>query len=239
MKIFLAIGDSISLVRPDENLAEKNLYTYKLQEKLGNDYYVLNKSRVGNNITWCVSEDSMVYHIKASNAKFFSIQIGVVDCAPRMYTDEEKKHLTKLVNYPIIGPYLKARIKRQSLKRYELTKERQIQLTPPDLFESHYRVLLANIFKFNKIECGFLINVGYPGEYFSSRNHNVDRNIEKVNKIIQKISLENSEKLSVVDIYNYTKNNKECIFDDGHHYDARVHEYIANTMYKKIKLINQ
>jgi acyl-CoA thioesterase I len=237
MKIFLALGDSISLVRPDDGLNERDLYTYKLQEKLGNDYYVLNKSRVGNNIAWCVSEDSMVYHVKASSANFFSIQIGVVDCAPRMYTEEEKKHLAKLINYPIVGPYLKARIKRLSLKRYELTKERQIQLTPPDLFESHYRVLLANIFKYNKIANGFLINVGYPGEYFSSRNYNVQVNIENINKIIQKIALENCDRISVIDIYEYTKKNKDYILSDGHHYNGRVHDYIADFIFKKINAI--
>lgn len=234
MDIFLAIGDSISLVRPDDGLGEKDLYTYKLQEKLGADYYVLNRSRVGNNIEWCVSEDSMIYNVKASRASFFSIQLGIVDCAPRMYTEEEKKHLAKLVSYPIIGPYLKARIKRKTLKRYELTKDRQIQLTPPDLFESHYRVLVANILKYNKINHGFLINVGYPGEYFSSRNYNVNSNILKINEIIQKIVNENSKKLSLVDIYNYSKNNKQHILDDGHHYKSNIHDYIAETIFKKL-----
>lgn len=232
MKIFSVLGDSIAMVRPDDGLFERDLYSCKLQQKLGQGYCVVNKARVGNHAAWTVSEDSIVYHVRGAKAHFFSIQIGVVDCAPRMFTEEERRHLAKLVNYPLLGNLIKAHIRRQSLRRYEITQNRQIVLTPPDEFESHYRVLIANIRKYNPVQAIYILNIGYPGAYFSSRNYGIEANIKMFNDILQKIVNDNSDLLRMVDVHSYTKEHPKYILADGHHFGPEVHAFIADEIHK-------
>ncbi len=234
-KIFSVLGDSIAMVRPDDGLFERDLYSCKLQQKLGPDYYVVNKAKVGNHAAWTVSEDSIVYHVRGANAQFFSIQIGVVDCAPRMFTEEERRHLAKLVNYPLLGNLIKARIRRQSLRRYEITQNRQIVLTPPDEFESHYRVLIANIRKYNPVQAIYILNIGYPGAYFSARNYGIEGNIKMFNDILQKIVNDNSDLLRLVDVYCFTKDHPKYTLADGHHFGSEVHTFIAEEIYRLMR----
>lgn len=234
-KIFSILGDSIAMVRPDDGLFERDLYSCKLQEKLGVGYCVINKAKVGNHAAWAVSEDSIIYHVRGAKAQYFSIQIGVVDCAPRMFTEEERRHLAKLVNYPLIGNFIKAYIRRQAMRRYEITQNRQIILTPPDEFESHYRVLIANIRKYNPVQAIYIINIGYPGAYFAARNYGIENNIIMFNDILQKIVNDNSDLLRLVDVYSFTRGHPKYILEDGHHFGSEVHTFIAEEIYRLMR----
>jgi hypothetical protein len=233
-KIFSVLGDSIAMVRPEDGLFERDLYSCKLQRLLGADYCVVNKGKVGNNSALAVTEDSIIYHVRGAGAEYFSIQIGVVDCAPRMYTEEERRHLKKLVNYPLLGNLIKARIRHQSLRRYQITQNRQIVLTPPEDFESHYRVLIANIKKFNPVQVIFIINIGYPGGYFSARNYGIEDNIQIFNEILQRIINDNSDLLRLVDVHSFTREHPQYILADGHHFGPEVHTFITNEIYKSM-----
>jgi hypothetical protein len=229
------LGDSIAMVRPDDGLYERDLYSCKLQKLLGTSYFVVNKGKVGNNSAWAVTEDSIIYNVRAAGAEYFSIQIGVVDCAPRMYTEEERRHLVKLVNYPLLGNLIKARIRRQSLRRYQITQTRKIVLTPPEEFESHYRVLIANIRKYNPVKTVFILNIGYPGAYFSARNYGIEDNIQIFNDILLRIVNENGDLLRLVDVHSFTKDHPKFILADGHHFGPEVHTFIANEIYKLMR----
>jgi len=179
-----------------------------------------------------VSENSITYNVRGAKAEFFCVQIGIVDCAPRMFTEEERQQLKRMANYPLIGNLIKAYIRRRSLRRNEITQSRQIVLTPPDEFEDHYRVLISNILKFNPTQAIFVINIGYPGAYFSARNYGIQDNILVFNNILRQIVNDNSEILRLVDVYSFTKNNPEYIFADGHHYGPEVHTFIADEIYR-------
>lgn len=230
VKIFSVLGDSIAMVRPDDGLYERDLYSCKLQQLLGANYCVVNKGKVGNNSAWSVTEDSIIYHVRGAGAEYFSIQLGVVDCAPRMYTEEERRHLEKLVNYPLVGNLIKARIRRQSMRRYQITQTRQIVLTPPEEFESHYRVLIANIRKYNPVKKIFILNIGYPGAYFSARNYGIEDNIQIFNGILLKIVNEDPGLLRLIDVHSFTKEHPKYILADGHHFGPEVHTFVANEI---------
>ena len=45
-KIITILGDSLSMVRNDEGVTIRTIYPYLLNKILGNDYYVINKSKL-------------------------------------------------------------------------------------------------------------------------------------------------------------------------------------------------
>lgn len=231
-KIFSIIGDSTAMVRPDDGLLERDLYSCKLQQKLGCEYYVINKAKVGNYAARSVSDESIVYNIRGANAQYFSIQIGIVDCAPRLFTENERRRLAKFVNYPFLGGFFKAYIQRQSIQRYKKTQNRRIVLTPTYEFETYYRELVEKIRFFNPVQAIYVLNIAYPGPYFLERNYGIDENIRAFNEILQKIVCDNSDLLKLVDVYSFTMNNPKYILSDGHHFSSEVHTFIAEELYR-------
>src|SRR5260221_3443319 len=123
MKVMTILADSLALVRPEEGIYLKDLYSYKLQERFAGRLYAINHGRVGNHSRYENDSVAFVYHISAEGSQFFCIHLGIVDCTPRLFSEGQKVFLSALSGSKLWGGLTRAFIRRRSNKRYELTRQ--------------------------------------------------------------------------------------------------------------------
>jgi len=86
MEIITILGDSLDMPRLNENILYKDTYAYKLDSLLGNDYLVINRSRRANTILEQANRQNINDDILSSESEYFIIHLGIVDCAPRLFS---------------------------------------------------------------------------------------------------------------------------------------------------------
>ena len=240
MELFTVLGDSLAIVRPDNNITEEDLYSYKIQESLLNTY-VLNKGIKNNNSTKENNKEAFIYNIKAAKSKYFSIQLGIVDCSPRLFSDKTKlifRLITEL-KIPILKNLIKFYISYKSKHRLHLTrKNNKVEVKVED-YKLNLQSILNKIEDNNPVKKIFLINIAYPGEILISRSHGILNNIKTYNNILIELRESNKELVEIIDVYTFTKNNKHVILEDGHHYNTEYHNFIANQIISKLNNIEK
>ena len=91
MKIINIIGDSLSMLREENNVLFKDTYGFILAKSLANKFHVVNNSKRANTVkNQCITQyfyDELVF----LKANYTIIQLGIVDCAPRLISLKEKK----------------------------------------------------------------------------------------------------------------------------------------------------
>jgi len=235
--MFVVLGDSLARPRVEDGLFEPDTYAFKLQGLLGPGFYVLNKALGGNHIVQENKDAQRIFHIQSTRATYFSIQIGIVDCTPRIFTEPEKQHLNTLSEKPLIGRWVKKWISSKSARRYEITRERQISQTELPEFDQAYRKLVENIRTLSPSKRIFAINIAYPGKLFIDRNYGVLENIKSFNAVIRQICSDNADIMELVDVHALTEKHNEYVLADGHHVSRAVHDWLAAQISSRVLTI--
>ena len=228
--IVTIIGDSLALPRPEDNLFERDLYPARLQSLLGPSFFVVNRSTVGNYAIRAGSQETAVYAIQGTQAGCYVIQFGIVDCAPRLFTLEERTILVALFRSRLLKRFARAWVDYRSRRRFALTKEMQILRTPPDDFEMCYRNVVGNILALTQARKIVAINIAAPGASLVDRSYGIAENVERYNEIIGRIASEHTGKMVVMDVYSETKRDPSLVLADGHHLCAALHARIAERL---------
>ncbi|MBP2201423.1 lysophospholipase L1-like esterase [Methanococcus voltae] len=230
MKIITILGDSISMVRPNEGISLRELYSYKLQENLGSEYYVVNNAIRGSYAK--VQLNNMEDTVLCNNSEVVIIFFGIVDCFPRLFSRTEKLIMAGLSKFKL-DCINKAIIHIKSKNRYFFTKSQKKVYTRVYDFDKIYSDI---ILKIEKTGCKqiILVNIPSTNEKTKKRNYGVDENIREYNLIISK-QLEN-KKIDLVDLYTITENNPNIILEDGHHISKEGHKILSEILSEKIKI---
>lgn len=229
-RIVTIVGDSLALPRPEDRLFEGDVYPAQLQRRLGPEFYVVNRSSVGNYAGRLISEETTVYAIQGSQAECYVIQIGIVDCAPRLFSEEEKKLLATLIYSGLFRGLARAWIDYRSRQRYARTKEKPIFQTRPEDFELYYRTLIKNIRTLTPARAVIAINIAAPGESMTSRTYGVRESIDRFNQIIARIAADNSGYVRLLDLFSATRDDPALVLPDGHHLAAAAQDLIAGRL---------
>lgn len=236
-KIIVIIGDSLGAPRPWVGVYFKRTYAFQLDALLNNDYFVANYAVGGNTSSKCVKESFLRTNIKNSDISFAIIQLGIVDCAPRLLSNFDRILGGLSSRNRFFEPLFKNYVKIKSRHRYWFTKNFPKTLVPLHVFRSNYRRLIDEVISTNPVKKIFLIEVAYPGVSLIEKSFNIVGNINAYNNVLHQIALENPDIIEIIRIYEKTKIESSWIAaDDGHHILPEAHDWIAIQLYDRIKL---
>lgn len=237
-KILTILGDSLALVRPEDNICEKDLYPYKIQQALNKRIYVNTKAVKNNTSAIENSLSGLVYHIQAASASYAIIGLGIVDCSPRLFSKKMKQVLDCATKIPYINKIAHRYIAYHSNNRFKLTKKKSITETSVEEYRENMKEIISNLQKYNPIEKIFLITIAFPGPYLTERSWGIEQNIRQFNDVLYELSQLNTDLIHLVDVFSFTQKHPEYILSDGHHISVEVHDFIATEVIHFLKTCN-
>jgi len=217
LKIII-LGDSLALKRPWEGIDEKDTYAYKLT----NHAAIINKSRYAN--TTFKQLKRIKPDVSEVKADIFVIQLGIVDCCPRIFTYRQQLFLSLLnIFFPkLVNFYTNKKAK----NRYEKTRKRMIVYTTQNQYRNNMQKIIDAILLYNKPKKIFLVNIAYPSKSLKEKNYDVQNQIIQYNNILSGFQ---NELVSIIDIYSFTKNNPDSLLGDEH-ISTKGHDFIADII---------
>lgn len=163
-------------------------------------------------------------HIQAD---YHIIHLGIVDCAPRLFTRGEQRLLG-------VMPFRRIIIRFASKHRYFLTKTFPKVYVRKDVFARKYRDLLEAILQKTPTKKIFLINLAATKPRNIGRSYGIERNIQDYNAVIAGIASEFPGRIHLIDLFAMTQVDPSLAFDDGIHLTAKGHEVLAETISRLI-----
>lgn len=229
-KIITIIGDSLSMVSQDDGLKYKDLYMYKLQEKLGPDFDIITRTRRANTVKsqtlWQYMHDDILYN----QSKYLVIYLGIVDCAPRIFSKLSHYYLKLIRPKKIVENYIafKSRHRRFFTKYFPKTYSSKKQ------FKNGLEYILKEIKQKTEVKKVFIVNIADTNEKNRYRSYNYEKNINDYNKILEQIVSQNNQLCDLIDMYQKTRQNPSLILKDGIHLSKQGHDVLAEMLYNKI-----
>jgi lysophospholipase L1-like esterase len=235
--IVVVVGDSLGCPRPWVGVDLSTTYSFQLNRILGSGAFVANYSVGDNSTDRAVKEPFLRTFIRESGASFAIIQLGIVDCAPRLLSPVERALGVVAGRVPWLGTLFNEYIKLKSRYRYQLTKIFPRELVPIARFKSNYLALVREIVESNPIKTVFAINIAYPGEILRKKSFNILANIQAYNAVIEDLAEVYQGRLAVVDLFTQCAHNPDWITqDDGHHIHKPAHDWIAAEIAHRISV---
>jgi len=147
------------------------------------------------------------------------IQLGIVDCAPRLLRRFEKKilfYLPKILSIWYVD--LVKVIRKRDINRTDV---------PIEKFQKNFENYLdrANSIKTKKV---IIIEIAYPDDRMVKKNQGIIYNIEQYNAFINTLQ----KKYPFVKVVSPldARNHNESIYEDGYHPNALGHTLIADAI---------
>lgn len=216
MNKIIVIGDSLAFDRPDE-LTHEERWPQLLKRSLS-EVLIENKSR-GASTTQRLAGESLK-GLQPGDA--IIVQLGVVDCAPRLLSKIESKVVARL------PAFLRKRV--ISFAKKNRAQHSKRAYVDPLSFERNLRRFLGRTKDFNVL----YIKILPASSRFLSSNPDVFKSIDLYNNIINnlKISFPNINLIEFdkVNIDDYT-------LPDGYHLNAVGHKLIYQRLMTEIKAL--
>ena len=220
-KRILILADSLGLPRDENEDVVKYYNTWpSLFSQNFKQYEIINYSTRKRTI---VSTFGQIDEIKLMEPHLIIFQIGVVDCAPRIFSEYDKKWLKKMPNflkYWIINYRKKRRVKLQS--KDSLNKV----YVKPDVFkETYINLINALRYGFENLQV-IILPIIANQSILDLKSPGFNDNISLYNKILVEVAESaNAKLLDLSDINSY---GKFC--SDGYH----VNEFGNELIFKKV-----
>ncbi len=206
MKRVVIIGDSLSMPRPNDFILYEDTYPYLLQQR----YEVINRSRRANDTKQQSSEQNLLDDIELLNPDIVIIYLGIVDCAPRLFTKNESRILS------LIPSYLRNKIVSLfSKKRMLITKIRKISYVDKYMFKKNLLKIIERIGSDRKI---IFINIK-ECKKLDEKSFSFNKQIRDYNNIISEFSKKSNVNLIDVNHLNITY----PLLDDNIHISKEMH----------------
>jgi lysophospholipase L1-like esterase len=208
-KRIVIIGDSLSMPRPDEGITLEDTYSYLLNKS----FEVINTSKRANDTKLQIHEQNVLDDIYYLNPDIIIIYLGIVDCAPRLFSRNESRLISLLPN-----KLRKIIINFFSKYRLFFTKLRNIQYVKKDSFKRNIEFLLNLCNQKNIIP--ILINIGNTNKDNIAKSYNFKKNINAYNNILNNLS--KSKNINLIDVNIIKLQSK--LLNDGIHINKDMHE---------------
>lgn len=214
------LGDSLSMPRRQEGLTYQDTYPYLLEQS---GYDVINRSKRANDTFKQNESLNLSDDISDFEADIIVIHLGIVDCAPRIFTKKESKILSIL---PL--KIRKIIITLFSKYRKQITRFRNISYVTAEDFEINLTSIVEHIGIEKKI---VLIKILDTNNLNKRKSFNFDKNIEIYNKVIEKVALQ--YRCTLIDPNLLNCKNK--LLPDGIHITPKLHLCLTNEIVKKLQ----
>jgi lysophospholipase L1-like esterase len=206
MGVIVFIGDSLIMPRPAENISPEETYGYMASQEL-KDHQVIITAKYSND-TAIQSQIKNLKAIKRASPHVVFVQLGIVDCAPRLFSKREKTLINKLP--PSFRNWL---IGILSGKRRELTKWFPKVYVKRKDFKRNMEIILDFV-----EECGavpVIIIIAKTSEENNARSYNFLKNIRDYNAVLRELAQEKGRAL--IDLYHLVDEDPACLLPDGIH----------------------
>ena len=233
MKRIVVLGDSLALPRKEgvDNLNWEETWPYLLERKLKLKFVeieVINCSKRARLMTTLLGHD-FKEHILFKDPEIVILQIGVVDCAPRIISLKEKA----VLNHRLFPSFIRRKIiaYRKRNKR-EITKQTPLAkvYTPPRVFESALKQFFSrvdqeySIQKKRVIVLPILANI----HFMQKSSPNYGDNVLHYNQILQQVSV--NVKATFVNIAHSFNRDADNFCSDGYHLNEKGNRSIAEVL---------
>lgn len=154
------------------------------------------------------------------------VQLGIVDCVPRIFTKLENSILFRLPKWiRDIIIWLGTHYRRRSVKR---------AYVKPEVCMRNWQIFLN---KTREINCSvIIIPVALPGKVFSKSNPKAEKSIHLYNESVEKLA-ENFSHVYILPNWNKDTKAYDDLFlpDDGYHFSKYGHEKMADFLFKVLE----
>jgi lysophospholipase L1-like esterase len=203
MKKLVIIGDSLSMPRPDDKIQYEKTYPYLLNQAL-DLIYVINRSRRANDTQLQLESQNIADDIDYIKPDYVVIHLGIVDCAPRIFSRNESFLINKLrYGKPQI-------IKFVSKNRKAFTRIRKIQYVPLFKYVRNMKQLI-NIAKGHTPNI-FVCNIAKTNYDNEVRSYNFAKHIQTYNEKLKELVKEECVELIDLNVYG-----SSILLNDGIH----------------------
>jgi hypothetical protein len=230
LKTVLVLGDSLACPRSFIGLGEDEIFSARLQLLLGSKFHVVNHAFSGNNSRMAATT-GIESQVAGADASYMAVQLGIVDCAPRLMSNVERLVMGAMSRLPITRGFAPHYARWKSRYRIKFTKWFPRTEVPLGEFRRNVARLLDEAFAHNPLRAAYLVNIISPGAYLRNRSYGIDANVTAYNQALAEIAACHPGRVQVIDIFSFTRDHPNYIVaEDGHHIHAPVHDHIAQTI---------
>jgi acyl-CoA thioesterase-1 len=217
MNKIVIIGDSLGLPRPE--LPYEETYPYILQKLVGPEVSVIPRNVRLNDTN--VQLKMLVEDIELFKPDVVVMQLGIVDCAPRIFGRFEQKVARRLNRvFPIVAI--------TSKYRYTITKAIPKVYVSKNKFRENLQKIFGYIEKRNiKL---IVVGIADTSAINKSKSYSYEKNIIDYNNIIYETM---ADKNMFIDLYQY---GDEILLEDGIHINGKGGKLLAERIVEKLKL---
>ena len=219
-KCILLLGDSLGMPTGKDEITYEDTYPYLLSQKL-NNFEVISRHRRTNDTSKQLVYQAIFDDIEMINSNYMVVHLGIVDCAPRVFSRFQNAAIGVLPN--IITKHVLNFI---SKHRYTITRLFPKTYVSKQMYNSNLEKFVQ-ISKEHNITLIF-IEILQTSEANNRKSYNFKKNIMEYNKVLESIIMKYNIKLIKYDSKNY-------LLDDGIHITKEANMYLADEISKLIK----
>lgn len=231
MKNIFIIGDSLACPRPWIGLGQNATYASLLQKAVGSKAHVINLAGGFRNTRHYANASFIKTNVEQSQTDTMIMQLGIVDCAPRLMTFAERGIGFVCAKTQITNAIFQKYINFKSKHRYFFTR-RFPNITVKDVeFSRNIQTIIDSYLTKGQARQVFILNIACPGPHMTERSFGIMKIIQAYNDILAKAAQQAPDRIKIIDVFVMTQANPELITsEDGHHITPRAHQLIAEKI---------
>jgi len=221
----IIMADSLAMARP--SISYDATYPVLLQRSLYSRYglrapLVVEKAQRSRTIETVLRD--WREEVVVRKADIVVVHVGVVDCAPRVFSRREQ----------IIINILGARLRQRILRFVHDHRSTIIRIRPSQVYASpeRFRKAMQKIVRLANQEgtCLILVNIVSPSDDLEQRSPGFQRNVAEYNTILE--SQADGRSVHVLDLNGiiWTQGGGKLLCEDGHHINAGGHRLLARKL---------
>lgn len=220
MNRLIIVGDSLSMPRIEDGLLYANTYPYLLQEYLGSGWHVINRSRRSNTSRKQAIDLHLSDDIRDLDPDILVYHIGIVDCAPRLFSELQQRVLEKIPHG------IRSRIIRFFSRRraYMTRRYPKVFVSQDDFRKNVLKTLrMAKEHTDNII----VVGIGMPASKVLARSYGFRENVLGYNNILKEIS--NKIEVNFIDTVSLLDPEMDLL-KDGYHFNGSANNKIFEVL---------
>ncbi|WP_339764489.1 SGNH/GDSL hydrolase family protein [uncultured Sulfitobacter sp.] len=231
MKNVVIIGDSLACPRPWIGLGQRGTYASLLQQAAGDRVHVISLAGGERSTRYYATGSFEKNYIEDSDTDTLIVQLGIVDCAPRLMTFFERGiGFMCRKSRPANALFLKY-VATKSRYRLFFTKHfPNIMVKLPE-FERNILNILCKYVTKGGAKTVIFINIAYPGPHLTERSFEVLKIISNYNDVLDRTAQTDPDRIKVIDLFSITRDAPHLITpEDGHHITKAAHKILADRI---------
>ena len=221
MKI-LFVTDSLGLPRPDKKVLASETWCYRVANELiqeGNKEYQFFFCQIGGLHTKELLLQSREGYLAGYDADIIFLQVGIVDCSPRVLPERLKKVISMIPFFRVVV--------RNFIKRNHKWLSTKIDQSYVSLssYESNLKTIMS-LFPNTKV---YALPIAPPNCAYKVHTPLIERNINRYNSVLKNVFGDRF-------IYNLYKGAsiEDIYLEDNHHLNITGHKFVSKQIKTKI-----